>query len=831
MADEEERTPFWPNLPGFRPYPTTTTPDGVVQVDEGILAAMRQMTPEQREIFEAYMLAGRPDPEQLGAAPPRRLVDPEVLTPPPLPVPEPDSSLTGGTVPPASMRRPSGKVGTQDIEEADNIYHFFGTVGQDGMSIERFDGATVWQLPPNAAYDPNTRRVYYIPESTTDRMTFLPFAMNQATGQSSFAMPQAIQGAIDSIERMSERLRRGLVVPDSVLAQEAMEVSGLAQTGGWGVGRMLARDAETAVTGVRPLSPTPALRLGTAGGGSAPVARRPQAEAPPVRPELDQGGFFSQAERAALEVVPSRSTGQDILGSMLNRGGVREVEVQQLGLDTHLLGPELAPVRRSILEREARLAEIRSAITRAQQNLQKAEASEDTAAITLARQQLEFQQDRQAVTTQLLRRDQTQQAELRKTHPPQQFTRDQIIDFIRANRVRTVSVANQGLQIPVTISHGIGQINRTAGDLNSLRTRLTANARRPVGLREADDIASMITGALDDTTLNEVQRLRLAMDRVEIFHPELTPAVRRWAQEVSGLKLDDVLGGQFDAPRPTVFGQYIADQGNPTLREVSLHIDDPHTQRALAILESIPEAPRARITTTWGMDAAQMADADIPMPIIDEVLNYRQRYARAIEQLTRLEREHNVFTGGHFYASPPSTMGFAMTTMHTLPDGRKAMFVNQLQSDWTNALDDLRTVARHVTTSSLQRWVDPMMGRMLREAIDQGAEAIILPNGASVNRYNRLPDTIQALYDRVYHRRLSEVMRQIDRSSGTPRHFEGGLPSHNGQNLLNVEGWIFDIPPQITRHFRTGGGTRILTGGPAGVASAAAGSEDRRARR
>jgi hypothetical protein len=208
---------------------TRTRPDGVVEIIPSIRDTLDE---NERLLADAYVTAFRQhQAEAAGAARPRG---------------EPPA-------PPEQLRQ----------------HRFLGHLDDSGGTevVITPDGRSI-PVPPGAAYQPSTNRVYVanplITENEARRGLSVPANVAVSVGGSFLMDPAQL------IDRALERAQHGLVIPEEQLVREAISAAGLASTGSFGVAR--AKEGAEALAGA--ISGATEARVGTAGAGRGrPPAR------------------------------------------------------------------------------------------------------------------------------------------------------------------------------------------------------------------------------------------------------------------------------------------------------------------------------------------------------------------------------------------------------------------------------------------------------------------------------------------------------------------------------------------------------------------------------
>lgn len=792
-----------PSIPGFEPYPTLEGDDGSLQVNDPLLEYLNK---EQQDIYHAYLLAHdrdegvagiRASPTPMSAFPvqPKAPEAPEQRFPAQPPAP--------GAGEDHRFDLPKGK-------EGNNPDHYvpFGHLEADGVTITLPDGTTTRELPPDWAFDPKTMDVYYVPESRFVRSAFLPIGTDKSTRTPHLAIPGSFHEGIEALGRFTERMRRGLTVPDDVLRHEAFQVANLAQGGGGLTGGLSKETAEVAAGARSVLGRGP--QLGTAGGGKLPkAATGAVAEAAPT--DLDAAGFFSQAQRAVNELIPPNTTGKDAWGILSNQGGVREAEVRQMGLDTFLLGPDVATARRKMIEDQNKVSEIQRDLTTTQKSISQgnnylqAVADSYQGMLNLAK------------TTAWASRKSFERIYARA--PNRKVTKEDLAQYVDQHRLRTTEsvrdVENYRPNIQRAAQRVLDMVSADGGTTfaHALRTRT------PMSLGQAGGMAFLIEDAMVQAP-NPVIGLQKAIEELAIKFPDRLPEIKAVLTMGAGMKIDDIVTAPTLSGNPrALYTHYTFEPNNKTHREIIEKIDTPESRMAQQVLGNIPEESRNLIMVSWGLTPEELISSHgWGAREVNKVLRARARYRDDIKALERAERS-GVFFGPHF-TDEAGVYAFSLTSQQELSDGRKVLFANQIQSDVQGSVNGGRSTARNVMTESLQNWVDPLMQRLLREAVDKNLDGVFIPTGVTVNTYNPgIKGAIQDLYDRVYPNRMRAVIKRLDRKAPTGEYLTNEVMRSDGRPVPSA-GVFFPITDDIRKGLKKG--LRLMSGtkdNPAGAAA------------
>jgi hypothetical protein len=697
----------------------------------------------------------------------------------------------------------AGKKGTMQH------YYLYGEIvpTDTGMGIKKPDGTIEQQLPPGAAYDPKTKQVF-APTEPADtletRGTIAPIAVDPNTGRAVVALPQIAKNILDIphiIARAKERYDNGLIVPNEQMAAEAQQIAGAFTSGGvpGAAGRAVARGAGPS--------------LG-AGGGSRPVTPRPQ-----LRDiSADPTGLYSHAERAT-GLLPPRTTAEDVIGNML-KGGVKETEIQAMDLDKFLLGEGVANARRALLDNYNRIQKFQNDISIQQRYLREAPQGD----IPHIQNQINWLQGQLELATQNYINNNKYYNTIRGLHKdeagntvrlvqPRMVTRKEVEDYIDEHRLRTSEVVYERPRYSPETEVAFDKLSSKEGQAEFRRALVAEGG--PAGAA-SDSITSKLAINMEDN-LGSLQGLNTFVSSFQgPSMVRLDAPVRAALTKVTGIPVETLIrSSEVNAAAPrTRYTNYTFNPGNRTHREIVQRLHTNEAEEARNILRGMNPAHASVIGTYWNIPAESVPA--VGRRLVREI---RGEHANEIQRLRELEKTGRVFIGGHF-PRDPNTYGFLMTSIERNADGRPTLMANQIQSDWTNLFNKGLTSAHHVMMSALNHWVDPLMRRLVKEAIDSGAESITIPNAAAISVYNPgIKGSIAKLYDTVFPQRLSVILREFDRGSPRPQ------PIHtiNAKTKMSLDighgsqpiqqGLEFKITPAARARAQSGEGMRILSRG------------------
>lgn len=170
------------------------------------------------------------------------------------------------------------------------------------------------------------------------------------------------------------------------------------------------------------------------------------------------------------------------------------------------------------------------------------------------------------------------------------------------------------------------------------------------------------------------------------------------------------------------------------------------------------------------------------------------------EVVLHLPRRDKNFQSSHW--AQPNVVAHARTSMQKDASGNNVFVVNELQSDWGQALRDGRTAETtapvHPLVNTTDQWVDTAMRRMLARAVESGADSIAIPSGRTVEAYGMgaPPDGVAYAYDKMYPKNLRNIIQKLDKSVEGQRVDE--LFGLSGEDLRRSHGFtVFPITDKI----------------------------------
>lgn len=713
-----------------------------------------------------------------------------------------------------------------DASSAPTYYQFYGELVREGDErlgpgerpyILLPDGSRVHEPPEGAAFQPSTGRVY------AER----PRRGGIGVGE---ALVRSLGAPFQDLERVGERLRLGLVVPDRQLFSEALNIQGLMMTGTT-FGRTIGRGVRGAADEVT---------LGTTGAGDVPRAP-PSADVPPtpreLPRELDPAGFHIQSLEVVRNRMPERMRAGEFR-ELLRREGVEPSEMRALGLDELIAGPAGAArtVRDRSLSELGRVANERGkALRRVEAHPEnpvyrdslaaldkeltelKNRARVDTVEafnaerdhIRVARREvLRAEAEHKAVNrrirearvnrvndlTPLYAERARTLAELKEAQrglnraaaegpEGRMLTAQEVADHIRANRPMLDVVTRkypEGWQGPY------GQ--HTAGVMRLRRGPELIDALSRGGVPST--IAEFILNQIRDSSPSHWPvAFSAAANRLNVP----TGAIRDAVESVLGASVRDVIemASSSRAAGHPRYRQAIPDKENPTMAEIAFTLPRPPVQftsghwigvnNPMAHMQvSIQRVPRdisrhdkainhLKTLSDRRLELANRIENELDLPH-DQWVAIRTQLNKLDKQIERLEsRVPEMGAGDHLI-----------------------FLGNQFQSDWATHVAQGRPVPQGKggsLVSSAMDWIIPTMEQFVDRGIASGLRRIAIPDGATVKYYNPTGSNVEGIYelvrrglDKVLERRgITPVSRQdiqriypIDDSyGGNPRGYIG----------------------------------------------------------
>jgi hypothetical protein len=282
------------------------------------------------------------------------------------------------------------------------------------------------------------------------------------------------------------------------------------------------------------------------------------------------------------------------------------------------------------------------------------------------------------------------------------------------------------------------------------------------------------------------------------------------------------------------------DPANPTVSWRTLQIDTPERPAIEALWRQVHPEDRDLLRAVHGIKPDEM---HLTQAGIDRINGAFQRNLPVMQAIEHARSR--VEPVPHFDPHFPGTnilAHYASSLQRTRPGGNDTtLTISQLQRSLPQE--------GHILSSNVNRWVDVVLQRAIRQAVEEGATSITLPSAETVFRYNNPGagmESLTNLYNNVAPRRMRELLREIDpayrgrgervdrlylyedylteyKPPGAGAHQEdrGRLHRPHGLGRITEDvnngfhgSWTrFDLTPAVIRHHQAGRGTRLLEGG------------------
>ena len=373
-------------------------------------------------------------------------------------------------------------------------------------------------------------------------------------------------------------------------------------------------------------------------------------------------------------------------------------------------------------------------------------------------------------------------------------------------------------------------------------------------LDDADDAVRELASELQRMSngrMTDVHALRMAerfaipqlprhqtLDGIEQSIEQMASPELRRLIERSRQKVDD-----------STYRQNSLDPSNPTYREVVLHL--PRRGERLDVRRREIEALGRSATPEQRQEWA-------------DIMNRLQPDTRDVEGVQPFAGMPD-FTSGHF--PEPNIVGHMMTSTVRDSEGRKVYLIDQIQSDWGQRLRDggvrdeakiaelkrrlvdfdanrpeweaqnkarykvlqptqlaldkdfqaarrlieaeLRTAEAAVPGNPLvnttDQWTNTTLRRAIRQAAEDGHDAIAIPSGDTVLSYNPGGEAgMNAFYNDIVPKNLRNLLKRLDKDSPAPKRV-GTVESPSGKAGLGKGFTVFEITPKARQQLLTRG--------------------------
>src|SRR5262249_33546045 len=107
------------------------------------------------------------------------------------------------------------------------------------------------------------------------------------------------------------------------------------------------------------------------------------------------------------------------------------------------------------------------------------------------------------------------------------------------------------------------------------------------GIRDAEWLEETLSGSM--SSLEGPPGILGALERIDDAYATASQTVRDLLSKVSGVNVDELVRiGSSTGRHQVRFSKYMPDQGNRTIREINVTIDNPATREATEILNRMP---------------------------------------------------------------------------------------------------------------------------------------------------------------------------------------------------------------------------------------------------
>jgi hypothetical protein len=399
------------------------------------------------------------------------------------------------------------------------------------------------------------------------------------------------------------------------------------------------------------------------------------------------------------------------------------------------------------------------------------------------------------------------------------------------------------------------------------------------GVKDAEIEATGLRGALEgqsSVTKDEIVR------HLEGNRTKLNEVRREWTDDIY------TPGNITDYPRPGVVGegkwiQYSLDPLNPTYRETVLHLDgdlapparnaqafnperlDRHSrqltgqnfteldqttqQNVLASLTANTEGltpsfrtghfPESNIIAHARTSLVQDAKGRKIFNVDELQSDWGQKIrvsggGRDDALVARLERQRAVTQNEArltFEALEKAKQEFSpthpMVSRAQKAYDRAGLRQAQIEAEYTTAAN--QTTPGNPLVNTTDQWVNTSLRRMIRQAVDEGADAISIPSGDTVIGYRMggKESGVKYAYDQMYPKNLRNILRKIDKSIA-PEHVDS-VSTPSGKSGVGSGFTVFPITDKIRQSVLTEGQPLFAkSNDPVLTATAAAGRVDKK---
>ena len=677
-------------------------------------------------------------------------------------------------------------------------------------------------------------------EPTPEKRGFLaPVMVEKGFHDPTPAVPEILHGPYKAFSEMWTLLATGRQPSDPEVVKKSFEVASALAGGGMVLEGGAVVKAPIKAAGRAVEDRVSSLREAGLSEQRPPPdpAKAPKAKNVPskgVEREIDESGYYSQLRETVAGLQKSEAHPSEYMALLEpGRSGVKEGEIRATGLDKFLLGDEVGEMRRSIIDVKEGLSTLIKTEKDLQIKLSKTTNSHDLKVLEreLAEAQSQVTEGKELVQKGVAHYNDKLRG-IREQ--PGSRTREELSKHVEENKTIIEEVRHQVGDRPDPGEAPIG-----AGDLphssyttdpsNPTMREVQLTVRNPEAEAKLFAVEKKIAEA--NTKIGKLVNEERADPRKRIlgedyFNEPLSPEVKKIFDEKEALSKEraDIQdrfyhrGGHFTSNTAAWYmasiqkgkdgrsslvvhqvqsdwGQSVKARGSQSPAEIRKLEEAVKTAKNK--VEEIENKDLWKLSEGGGKNADHQRALDIadkikPIAALTDKETYGLQVAiirsnqtghwqEGLEQILKAGRDDLIDHGTairlikQIDASPA-----AQDILRTVEEDFKKTYAERIAKE--RLKEHLDLPPHHPMVGSTPQWVDLAVKRIIKDAIDSGADTIAIPHGQTVQSYTGgTPEGQKKFYEVILPKRLEKALREMDPS------IEGqavkDLLSHKGKPL------------------------------------------------
>jgi len=675
-------------------------------------------------------------------------------------------------------------------------------------------------------------------EPTPERRAFLaPLKIEKGFHDPVPGVPEVLHAPYKAFSEMYELLAKGVQPSDPEVVKRSVEVAGLitggavtAKLGGAAkevageAGKRVAYLREAGLEGQRP--------------PPEPEAPRPKAKNKPpteVPRELDESGFYSHLKETVQGLEKSEAHPTEYMALLEpGRSGVKEAEIRATDLDKHLLGDHVADMRRIIIDSKEGISDLTKMMKDAEIKLSKTSNEYDRKVLAneIAQHKADIEEAKGMVKHGVaIYNDNIR--ELRGK--PETRTRDDLTKHVEQNKTiveeKNLTHGTGGVppeptphakystdplnptmrEIELTIRNPEAEAKLNAVDKKILKVRdkiheevkkERASKRKPLLGEDysREGLEPRVQKIFDEWEMLKTQRAEI---QDQAYHSQ-----GHFTQNTAAWYMASIQTGK-DGRKAFVTHQVQSDWGQAARKGMQSPYEIKRLKEAVKDAENVSKKdivnkglfqenrnvdhPRA-VGVALHVGKAAKLDSNEAYALQVSIIrsNETGRWEDGLTQILGASRDDLATPEiASSLKSKISRSDEAQRILRTVEDDHKKYYAVE-NANW--ALQQaMRAPPYHPMVASTSQWVDLAVKRIIRDAVESGADSIAIPHGKTVRSYTGGEEAGQKkFYESILPRRLEKALKEMD--PDIQGEMAKDLRSHEGKILKYMEQGRTQLP-------------------------------------